>query len=155
MPNLLKVITDPKLLRDVASPVPEITPEIRQLIRDMEHTMKEAGGIGLAAPQVGVPLRIIVVHANGSPGGLVRAFVNPVILERNGSQTFDEGCLSLPEDYGPVTRSSFIRIQSLGRMGPNHYTTTGLEATCIQHEIDHLNGILFIDHLWGALKSRE
>jgi peptide deformylase len=118
--------------------------EVRQLVEDMFETMDAAKGIGLAANQVGVARRVAVVDADGDRF----AMIDPVIVETEGRATAEEGCLSIPEVYGDVTRPDRVVIEALDPEG-NRYRreATGLKARAIQHEIDHLDGILFLDHL--------
>lgn len=124
--------------------VKRVTPEIQRLIADMIETMHAAPGIGLAAPQVGVSLRVIVADI----GAGVLAVVNPKIVKKRGEQTFQEGCLSLPGVEAPVTRASEVAVKGIGRDGkPVEYKAEGLLATVFQHEIDHLEGHVFIDRV--------
>jgi peptide deformylase len=138
-----------------ASPVGEITPEIQQLIDDMIQTMYAAPGIGLAAPQVGVPLRIFVADLSvGRSAADLLTFVNPEFVERDGMQLEDEGCLSVPGFNATVARPSRAVLTGLDRSG--HQQTmeaTGLLARCFQHEMDHLDGMLFVDRLRGLQKD--
>jgi peptide deformylase len=134
---------DPKL-RLMAKPVKKMTPTIVKLIDEMIEAMHAAPGVGLAAPQVGKSLRVIVVDVG--PGPI--ALVNPVLLEKSGLQTFTEGCLSLPGVEAPVERAAFVRVKGLDRDGQEIVVTAeGLAATVFQHEIDHLDGFLFIDRV--------
>jgi peptide deformylase len=143
------------LLRQVSTPVDEITPEIRALIDDMFETMYAAPGIGLAAIQVGVPKRVLVIdlqdpeEEGGEPARKPMAFVNPEILRSSDTLVpYQEGCLSVPDQYAEVERPGSIRARWLDRDGEIHEEELdGLLATCLQHEMDHLEGILFIDHL--------
>jgi peptide deformylase len=142
-------------LHQPAAPVQEITPEIQQLIDDMIETMYAAPGIGLAAPQVGVPLRIFVADVSGGhdPTELL-AFINPEFVERDGTQREDEGCLSLPGFNAAVTRSSRAVLKGLGRDGREQVIeATGLLARCFEHEMDHLDGTVFVDRLRGLQKD--
>ncbi|MGK6319766.1 peptide deformylase [Sphingomonas sp. DT-204] len=142
-------------LRDVAAPVAEITDETRALIDDMFETMYDARGIGLAATQVGVLQRVVVIdlqepeEPEGEPVRDPRAFVNPELSwTSEETATYNEGCLSIPEQYAEVERPARCRVKWFDRDGASHEEEfDGLLATCIQHEIDHLNGVLFIDHL--------
>lgn len=143
------------LLRQISSPVEAITPEISQLIDDMFETMYAAPGIGLAAIQVGVPKRILVIdlqdpeEEGGEPVRNPMVFINPEILRRAETIVpYQEGCLSVPDQYAEVERPDAIRARWLDRHGKAHEEELdGLLATCLQHEMDHLQGILFIDHL--------
>ena len=118
--------------------------ELRRLVADMFETMDAARGVGLAANQVGVARRVAVVDADGDRF----AMIDPVILESEGKATAEEGCLSIPEIYGDVTRAERVLLEATDLEG-NRYRrdATGLKARAIQHEIDHLDGILFLDHL--------
>jgi peptide deformylase len=145
---------DPKL-REKAQPVDRVTPEIRKLIEDMAETMYAAPGVGLAAPQVGRALRIFVVDVadEGEPSAL-RAFVNPAIVAREGKQSFREGCLSFPALSEEIERAATVTVRALDENGtPFTLEADGLLAIAIQHENDHLDGVLMIDHL-GTLKRR-
>lgn len=147
---------DPRL-KKVAQPVARITPEIETLAADMLATMYDAPGIGLAAPQIGVGLRVFTMDATrdpeAEPAPLV--LVNPeVVWESEALNTYEEGCLSIPEQYGEVTRPAQIRMRWLGLDGRTHEREFDeLWATCAQHELDHLEGVLFIDHL-SAIKRQ-
>jgi peptide deformylase len=144
-----------ELLHQPAAPVAEITPEIQQLIDDMIETMYAAPGIGLAAPQIGVPLRIFVADISGghNPAELM-AFINPEFVERGGVQREDEGCLSVPGFNSTVVRSSRAVVKGLSRDGREQLIEgTGLLARCFEHEMDHLEGTLFVDRLRGLQKD--
>jgi peptide deformylase len=137
---------DDPVLRQIAKPVTEITPVIHKLLDDMAETMYDADGIGLAAPQIGILKRIVVIDV-GDENGLLE-LINPEILEASGSQTVFEGCLSLPGLRANVTRAAHVKFRALNRHGePYEMEATGMLAQCVQHEIDHLNGILFIDYV--------
>ena len=141
------------VLRRKAEPVREVTPEIRRIIDDMVDTMYEEVGIGLAAPQVGVSLRLMVVGDEDGRGA--QAVINPVIVERNGEITAEEGCLSLPGIFGPVARAERIRVEAQDVNGRElTIEARGLRARVLQHEMDHLDGILFIDHLDAMVRDR-
>ena len=143
------------VLHQAARPVEQISPEIQTLIDDMIETMYAAPGIGLAAPQVGVGLRIFVIDLSvgRDPNGLI-TMINPVFVERDGMQLEDEGCLSLPGFTSTVARPSRAVVKGLNREG-DEYTIegTGLLARALQHEMDHLNGTLFVDRLRGISKD--
>jgi peptide deformylase len=141
---------DPVLARK-AEPVAEITDEIRQLIDDMIETMYAAPGIGLAAPQVGVPLRVCVIDISGGrKGGEVITLVNPEFVERTGMQLEEEGCLSVPGHNATVARPERAVVRGLNRDGQDvTIDGTGLLARALQHEIDHLDGTLFLSRLRG------
>ena len=147
-------VPDPRL-RQISSPVEEVNAEVRALIVNMFETMYAAPGIGLAAIQVGVPKRILVMDLQepevegGEPIKDPRVFINPEILEHSRQDVpYLEGCLSLPDQYAEVDRPDRIRARWLDQHGKLHEEELdGLLAVCLQHEIDHLEGILFIDHL--------
>ena len=141
------------MLRRRAAPVREITPEIRRTVEDMVETMYDEVGIGLAAPQVGVSLRLMVVGDDKS--GAARALVNPVIAESGGEVTAEEGCLSLPGIFAPVTRAEWVRLEAQDLDGtPVSIRAKGLTARVFQHEMDHLDGVLFIDRLDPMTRDR-
>jgi peptide deformylase len=132
-------------LREKALPVKEITPEILNLIKDMAETMYTASGVGLAASQVGVLKRIILV--DGEEDELI-VLINPVIIKSEGEVVEEEGCLSVPDIYSQVKRSSKVTIKALNDNGDLiEIIKEGLTARALQHEIDHLDGILFIDRI--------
>ncbi|HEY8593589.1 MAG TPA: peptide deformylase [Sphingomicrobium sp.] len=150
-------VPDPRL-REISKPVAEVTDEIRTLVADMFETMYDAPGIGLAAIQVGVPLRILVIDLQepenaddpeSKPVSDPRVFINPEIVETSDQDVpYTEGCLSVPDQYAEVDRPDRVRARWLDLDGkPHDEEITGLLATCLQHEMDHLNGVLFIDHL--------
>lgn len=133
------------ILREKALPVEEVTPEILNLIKDMAETMYTASGIGLAASQVGVTKRIILV--DGEEDGLI-VLINPMIIKSEGEVIAEEGCLSVPDIYSQVKRSSKVTVKALNENGdPIEITKEDLIARALQHEIDHLDGILFIDRI--------
>lgn len=141
-------------LRTIAAPVEEVDDTLRQLIDDMFETMYDAPGIGLAATQVDVHKRLIVIDVSEEKNQPL-VFINPEILESEGEEQMDEGCLSVPGIYEAVTRAEKIKVSALDRDGnPFELETDGLLAVCIQHEIDHLNGKLFVDHL-SRLKQQR
>jgi len=145
---------DPRL-REVAQPVVLVTDEHRALIDDMAETMYSSKGCGLAATQIGVDQRIFVVDCAGEdePSDL-RVFINPEIVETEGSQTWDEGCLSFPGVSEEIKRAERVKMRALDRSGkPFEVEAEGLLAVALQHELDHLNGVLMIDKL-NALKRR-
>lgn len=153
-------IPDPRL-RLVSEAVPEVTDETRAFVADMIDTMYAAKGIGLAAIQVGVAKRILVIdlqEAEDEEGKPVRdphAYINPEILSVSEEEaSYNEGCLSIPEQYAEVTRPARCTVRWLDEKGATHEAEmTGLLATCMQHEIDHLNGVLFIDHISRLKRS--
>jgi peptide deformylase len=141
-------------LRCKANPVPEVTDDIRRLVDDMAETMYQAPGIGLAAIQVNEAWRIIVIDISETRHSL-QVFINPEILSREGEQEREEGCLSVPGIYEPVKRANRIRLRALDRDGkPVEFEAEGLLATCIQHEIDHLDGKVFVDYLSRLKQTR-
>ena len=130
------------VLRKRCKEVTSITPSVITLLNDMADTMYEANGVGLAAPQVGILKRIVVIDVGD---GIVE-LINPVILEMKGEQTDEEGCLSLPERSAPVTRAMYTKVKAVNRDGYEFIIEgEGLMARALQHEIDHLDGILYID----------
>lgn len=140
----IKEYGDP-VLREKALPVEEVTPEILNLIKDMTETMYTASGAGLAASQVGVPKRIILV--DGEEDGLI-VLINPMIIKSEGEIVAEEGCLSVPDIYSQVKRSLKVTVKALNQNGdPIEITKEDLTARALQHEIDHLDGILFIDRI--------
>ena len=147
---------DPRLKKH-CEPVARVTPEIETLAADMLATMYDAPGVGLAAPQVGVLSRLYVMDCEKDPEAPRQPIVmlNPEITwSSEALNTYEEGCLSIPEQYGEVTRPSEVRVRWLGLDGKTHERDfDGLWATCAQHEIDHLDGKLFIDYL-GPIKRQ-
>ena len=145
------ILTEPnKILRQVSLPVEKVGKEEQVLMDDMLETMYEAKGIGLAAIQVGVPKRIIVMDINNKDKEKEPMyFVNPVIKNKNSSHsTYEEGCLSVPNQFAEIDRPSTCEVEYLDYYGNKKLLkASGLLATCIQHEMDHLEGILFIDYL--------
>lgn len=143
--SALRILTYPEaVLRRKAFRVGRITPDTLAFAESMIAAMNAANGLGLAAPQVGVPLRIIVLNVDDQ----VRAFVNPQIIAREGAQTDTEGCLSLPHLYGAVTRAQRVTVQGRNERGKRvTLTAEDLLARAVQHEIDHLDGVLFIDRI--------
>lgn len=141
---------DPRL-KKVCAPVPDLSDKLRQLSDDMLETMYAAPGIGLAAPQIGILERLIVLDCEKEEGVEARPLVmfNPeIIAASDDTSVYDEGCLSIPDQYAEVTRPKEVEVEWLDRDGNlKRETFDGLWATCVQHEIDHLNGKLFIDHL--------
>lgn len=143
------------ILGQPARPVDVITPEIETLIDDMIETMYAAPGIGLAAPQVGVPLRIFVVDLSlGKDPTALHIMINPQFIEREGMQLEEEGCLSLPGFTATVARPKRVVIEGLNRQGETcRIEGTGLLARALQHEVDHLNACLFVDRLRGISRD--
>jgi peptide deformylase len=152
---LLKILhyPDPRL-HTVAKPVAEVTPEIRQLAADMAETMYAAPGIGLAATQVDRHIRMLVVDISEEKNSLL-TFINPRILMKEGESVREEGCLSVPGIYDKVTRAEHIRVQAIDLAGETfELDATGLLAVCIQHEIDHLDGKVFVEYLSRLKQTR-
>jgi peptide deformylase len=144
---------DPRL-HTIAAKVTQVDDKIRQLIKDMGETMYAAPGVGLAATQVDVHLRIIVVDPSPTRDQL-RAFINPEILESSGEADCEEGCLSVPGIYEKVTRAQHIRVRALNEFGELYeMAAEGLEAVCIQHEMDHLDGKVFVEKLSRLKRQR-
>ena len=144
------IILPDKRLRLVSEPVKSVDAELRALVDDMFETMYDAPGVGLAAIQLGVPRRIITVDTTKKDDPKnPQVFLNPeVVWSSDEKSTYEEGCLSIPEYYEEVERPKMVRVKYLDRDGkPQEMEADGLLATCLQHEIDHINGVLFIDHI--------
>ena len=152
---ILNILNYPdERLRTVATPVEEVSLDIQQLTDDMLETMYAAPGIGLAATQVNVHHRIIVIDVSEEKNQPL-VFINPEILEKDGDQEFDEGCLSVPGIYETVQRSQKIKVRALNRAGESfEMEAEGLLDVCIQHEMDHLRGKLFVDYLSQLKRQR-
>jgi peptide deformylase len=151
------LIIPDKRLRQVSEPVKKIDAGIRKLAEDMLETMYDAPGIGLAAIQVGAPKRVVTMDlAKKDEPKNPQVFINPEILWSSEEMaTYEEGCLSIPEYYGDVERPAQVTVKYLDLDGePRELEASGLLATCLQHEIDHLNGVLFIDHLSKLKRDR-
>ena len=152
-----EILTEPnKILRQVSKPVTEVSKEEQTLMDDMLQTMYNANGIGLAAIQIGVPKRIIVMDISKKDEGKnPMYFVNPIIKNKNKElSTYEEGCLSVPDQFAEVDRPATCEVEYLDYHGEKKILkANGLLATCIQHEMDHLEGILFIDYLSKLKKS--
>lgn len=141
------------ILRKQCKPVKEMTPRIAELIEDMFETMYETNGVGLAAPQVGVLKQIVVMDVDD---GNQYVLINPEILETSGSQTGDEGCLSVPGKHGKVTRPNYVKVRALDEnMEEIILEGTELLARCICHECAHLRGELYVDVVEGELMDNE
>ncbi|WP_375381392.1 peptide deformylase [uncultured Sphingomonas sp.] len=167
MPVLSVVEVPDQRLRTTCAPVAEVTDDVRRLAADMIETMYAANGIGLAAPQVGVLTRVVVIDlqeraaVDGEPAEVQaedaepervrdpKAYINPeLVWVSEELSTYNEGCLSIPDQYAEVTRPARCRVRWLDEQGAEHEADMdGLMSTCMQHEIDHLNGVLFIDHI--------
>jgi peptide deformylase len=148
---VLDILTVPNpVLKQVSTPVEQVDDDLRRLMDDMLETMYAAPGIGLAAPQIGVPLRVLVLDCSkeGEPRAPM-AFANPEIVWASEERIpYEEGCLSLPEQFADVTRPRQVRVRYLDRQNEiRELAADGLLAVCLQHEMDHLEGTLFVDHL--------
>lgn len=142
----IRLYPDP-ILKQPASSVEKFDSTLHKLLDDMAETMYEADGIGLAAPQVGVSQRVAVADVSEKRNDVLEV-VNPIIVAREGKVPSEEGCLSIPEYRDTIQRSEAVTVQAMDRNGnPIEIKATGLLAICLQHEIDHLDGILFVDHL--------
>jgi len=141
----MRYLPDEPVLRQKAKRVPTIDGSIQRLIDHMIETMRQVSGMGLAAPQVGVSLRVVVLQM---PGEEPMAIVNPEVVKRTGEREVTEGCLSIPGYYGEIKRSEAVTIKGRDRQGkPIRIKAAGLMAQVLEHELDHLNGILYIDHV--------
>jgi peptide deformylase len=133
------------VLRQVAKPVEKITKKTNFMIDDMVRIMKQANGAGIAAPQIGISQRIIIIAPNDMKP---TALINPVLIRGEGEQIGQEGCLSIPGLYGDVKRFDYVEVEALDRRGREMvFEMEGMAARVVQHEIDHLNGVLFTDHV--------
>ena len=155
--SVKKILTEPnKILREISKPVEKVGDEERRLMDDMLDTMYAAPGIGLAAIQIGIPKRIIVMDISRDENKKEPMyFVNPVIKNKNIQKTtYEEGCLSVPDQFAEIERPNACEVEYLDYNGKKQLLEAdGLLATCIQHEMDHLEGILFIDYLSKLKKS--
>ncbi len=141
-------------LRTVAKPVDSVNAEIKQLVADMLDTMYAENGIGLAATQVNVHQRVVVIDVSEDRNEPM-VFINPEIISRSGDTSYEEGCLSVPQSYGKVERAAEITVKALDKNGnPFELKADGLLAICLQHELDHLVGKLFIDYLSPLKRDR-
>ena len=137
-----------EILRKNCLEVKEVTPQIRELIQDMYDTMYEAQGVGLAAPQVGILKRIVVIDVDGTP----YTMINPQILEKSGEQTGSEGCLSVPGKAGIVTRPNYVKAEAWNEeMERYEVEAEGLLARAVCHELDHLDGVMYVDLVEGDI----
>lgn len=144
---------DPRLHQS-ATPVTEFTAQLKQLAEDMTETMYAAPGVGLAAPQVNVHKRLVVIDVSEDKNALM-VLVNPQILAQEGTQEYEEGCLSVPGVYSKITRAARVRVQAQDLEGkPFEVEAEGLLAVCLQHEIDHLDGKVFVDYLSQLKQNR-
>jgi peptide deformylase len=151
------IILPDKRLRSVSKPVEKIGEDIRTLVADMFETMYDAPGIGLAAIQVGVPLRVVTMDlSKREEHAEPKVFINPEIVSSSEEMSvYEEGCLSIPDIHEDVERPARVRIRYVDVEGKlQEAEAEGLFATCIQHEIDHLNGVLFIDHISKLKRDR-
>ena len=147
----IRTFGDP-VLGKVAKPVPEINEKIKELAYDMLDTMYTANGVGLAAPQIGVLRRLFIMDT----GDGLKECINPKILERKGTQECVEGCLSSPGEYGLIHRPKVVKFQAQNRNGKFFVSTVeGLAAECVEHECDHLDGVIFIDKVERMLAPDE
>ena len=147
----VRLYGDPAL-RQPGKPVEAVTPEIAQMLDDMIETMYQEVGVGLAATQVGIGLRMLVLDEGTGVG---RTYVNPRIVDQGGEEVDEEGCLSLPGIYADVARAAWVVVDAQDRTGaPIHQRASGFPARVLQHEIDHLDGILFIDRLDKVTRDR-
>jgi len=144
---------DPRL-RTIAKPVTEFDAELKQFVSDMFETMYEAPGIGLAATQVDRHIRLLVLDVSDARNQ-PRCLINPEIIESDGEEEMDEGCLSVPGFYEKVRRADHIRVRAQNEDGViKEFEAEGIEAVCIQHEMDHLEGKLFVDYLSNLKRNR-
>ncbi|HEY7867234.1 MAG TPA: peptide deformylase [Psychromonas sp.] len=152
---LLEVLCFPdKRLRTVAKPVEQITPELKKVAENMIETMYDEDGVGLAATQINFHQRLVVIDVSEQRNQPM-VIINPVIVEHSGEEVSEEGCLSVPETHAEVKRAEFVTLEYLDLEGKQQVLNAdGLLAVCIQHEIDHLNGKLFIDYL-SPLKQKR
>ena len=152
---LLPILRYPDpLLHTVAKPVAEVKDELRQLVKNMAETMYEAPGIGLAATQVDVHQRVVVIDVSEDNSALL-ALINPEIISRSGEQVCEEGCLSVPGIYDKVTRAEQVRVRAQNQKGETfELDAEGLLAVCIQHELDHLDGKVFVEYLSKLKQTR-
>ena len=148
----IRIMGDPVLAK-ICKEVKEVTPRIKELIEDMKDTMYEANGVGLAAPQVGILKRIAVVDITGDDPHIL---INPEIIETSGEQTGNEGCLSLPGKTGVVTRPNYVKVRAYDiDMNPYEIEGEGLLARALIHEVEHLDGHMYVEKVEGELMSVE
>ena len=152
---ILEILKYPdKRLRTIASPVQEVNSEIKKQVRDMFETMYAAPGIGLAATQVNFHQRLIVIDISDE-GNEPLCLINPEIMQKNGEIEYEEGCLSVPNYYESIKRANEIKVSAQNELGQTfEIEADEMLSICIQHEMDHLNGILFVDHL-SKLKQKR
>lgn len=153
------VVKGEKPLEKICRPVTKFGPRLNQLLDDMADTLMDANGVGLAAPQVGIIRRAVVVLETNVPEGVdeyIIELINPEIIETAGEQTGAEGCLSVPGEYGIVTRPEYVKVRAQDRNGEwQEYEGTGLTARCFCHELDHLDGHLFLEKCERMLTDEE
>ena len=154
--SLMPIIEVPDaLLRTKSAPIEDVTSDLERLISDMFETMYEAPGIGLAAIQVAVPRRLVIIdlqdpeEEGGEPVKRPYVFINPEIVDRSAERkVYNEGCLSIPDQYAEIERPDVVRARWIDEKGrPQEGEFDGLMSVCLQHEVDHLDGVLFVDHL--------
>jgi peptide deformylase len=152
---LLNILHYPdERLHKVAKPIGAVDDTVRQLIDDMAETMYASKGVGLAATQVNMHVRLVVIDVSEDKTGIT-AYINPQIIERDGETEYEEGCLSVPGIYETVKRAERVRVRALDRDGkPFEVEADGLLAICLQHEIDHLDGKIFVEYLSQLKQSR-
>jgi len=153
---LLEIVEHPdKRLKRMCKPVEEVTEDLKKLAADMAETMYDAPGIGLAAPQIGESMRMVVIDVSGpDEEAALYTLINPVIVEKEGDTSYEEGCLSVPGTFEEVKRAAEVGLDYLDLDGnKQHLKADGLFAICIQHEIDHLDGKLFIDRISGLKRK--
>ncbi|UCH50392.1 MAG: peptide deformylase [Chloroflexota bacterium] len=149
----IRVLPDP-ILRQKAKKVPRVDKSIQQLIDDMVETMRAVSGVGLAAPQVGVPLRVAVIEIPG--GDEIITLVNPEVVKKEGERVIGEACLSVPGYQGEIKRSVWVKVKAQDRLGRKiRLKGEELLAQALEHEIDHLDGLLYVDRLDGPDKLRK
>ena len=151
------IILPDKRLRQVSEPVKQIDAGIKKLVDELFETMYDAPGIGLAAIQIGIPKRVITLDLSKKEDNQEpQVFINPeIVWTSDETAKYEEGCLSIPEFYEEVERPAEVKVKYLDRDGkPREIAAKGLLATCLQHEIDHINGVLFIDHLSKLKRDR-
>ncbi len=150
---ILNILKDgDETLRKKSRPVEKISPRLIQLLDDMQETLKDSGGVGLAAPQVGILRRVVLVDN----GETVLELINPEIIETKGEQEDVEGCLSVPHRWGITRRPAYVKVRAMNRHGKYYEADgTGIVARCFCHETDHLDGVLFIDNVLRMLTEEE
>lgn len=143
------------VLREVSKPVAQVTTEVKELVASMKETIKESNGLGLAAVQVGVPLRIFLVDLSAIDiSSTIKVFINPEIVETEGTTEFEEGCLSFPGIYQRLTRPERVKVKALDEHGREFIIEAdGIAGRAIMHEYDHLDGVLFIDHFSAVSRA--